>query len=68
MSKPSDRITEYLKTNGIKQSFVSQKTRINDSTLSAKLRGQIRITADDIEVICGALGCVPDDFLKPKNL
>ena len=66
MRTPAERILEHLKKNGIKQTFVSKKTGINDSTLSAKLNGQIRLTADDIEIICWALGCTPAEFLTAR--
>lgn len=67
MKKPAERIVDYLKANGITQAFVSKRTGINDSTLSAKLKGQVRITVDDIENICLALGRTPADFLMARS-
>jgi transcriptional regulator with XRE-family HTH domain len=63
MSTPAERIAEYIKNKGIKQTFISQKTGIDDSSLSAKLNGKTKLTVDDIELICGAIGCSPSQFL-----
>lgn len=61
------RIRNYLKEHGIKQKFIVQKSQIKSSTLSSKLNGKSKLTADDIEIICGILGCSPADFLKPRE-
>lgn len=63
---PAQRIVKYIKEKGIKQAFISEKIGMNDSTLSAKLKGRIRLTTDDIEIICWALECMPSDFLSPR--
>ena len=63
---PAIRIKNYLNEKGIKQSFLASRSGINDSTLNAKLNGAIRLNADDIELICAALECEPNNFLRPK--
>lgn len=64
---PADRIRNYLRENGIKQKFIAEKIGMNMQTLSGKLNKHIRITADDIEKICGVLNCSPNTFLKPRK-
>lgn len=67
MSKtPAERILNYIRNKGISQTFISKKTGINKSTLSAKLNGKTKIVADDIELICGALEIQPAEFLSPR--
>lgn len=66
MDKPAERIMKYIKENGIKQAFISKKTGINKSTLSAKLRGKTKIYAEEIELICWALNCSPTEFISSK--
>lgn len=66
MNTPAERILQYIKNKGIKQNFISQKTGMNDSTLSAKLNGKTRLTVDDIELICWAIECSPSQFLVPR--
>jgi transcriptional regulator with XRE-family HTH domain len=65
--KPADRIKAYIKNHGINQSFICQKTGIDKSSLSAKLNGKSRITADDLELICGTLECSPNEFVIPRQ-
>ncbi len=65
-TSPAKKISDYLINNGIKQTFVSQKTGISKQTLNAKLKGVSKLTSEDIELICGALGKEPNDFLIPR--
>lgn len=64
---PAERIKDYLESNGIKQTFLANKIDMHPNTLNAKLNGHVRILADDIEKICGALGISPNAFLKPRK-
>lgn len=66
MKTPAERISEYLKENGITKAFVCRKTGISNSKLNEKLKGRVKISADDIEIICWALDKKPTDFLKPR--
>lgn len=49
------KIKKYLKDNGIKQSFVSQKTGIPIVKLNAMLNGNRKILAEEYFMICEAL-------------
>lgn len=49
------RIKAYLNENGIKQSFLSEKTNIPSPVLSAKLSGTRKIEVMEYYRICRAL-------------
>ena len=49
------RIKAYLEANGIKQSFLSEKTGIPSSILSMMLSGQRKIMVTEYYDICQAL-------------
>lgn len=61
----SQRIFTYIKNKGITQTFVSKKTGIHHSSLNAKLHGNINFSPDEIELVCWALGCQPNEFIRP---
>ncbi len=62
--KGSD-IKEFLKTNGIKQSYLSDKTGIPAPILNAMLNNNRKIEANEYMRICDALG-VPLEQFKPQ--
>lgn len=62
--KGSD-IKKFLEANGIKQSFVSEKTGIPASILNMMLNDNRKIEANEYMKICDAIG-VPLDFFKPR--
>lgn len=49
------KIKEYLKSIGVTQAFVSAKTKISPSTLSAMLNDERKILAEEYFLICKAL-------------
>lgn len=57
-----DRIAEYIRNTGIKQSSICEKTGINKDAMSAMMRGERRMTANEFETICIAIGKEPNDF------
>ena len=63
----SDQIAQYLKDEGIKQSFISKKTGIGKVTLSQTLLGKRKLPADEYKLICDALGVSLDKFVKDTN-
>ena len=63
---PAEKISAHLKDNGIKQSYLSQKTGIKPASLSSKLKGATKLQYDEIEVICGVLGLQPNDVLEAR--
>ena len=60
------KIGEYLKSNGISQSFLSSKIGMNTSKLNLSLNGKRRLSLDEYESICWALGLGVEAFLEPK--
>ena len=64
--KGSD-IKEYLEANGIKQSFISDKTGIPAPILNMMLNNNRKIEANEYMRICDAIG-VPLDQFKPRML
>ena len=61
------RIKKYMNDNGIKQTFVSEKTGIPNPKLCASLNGKRRLQFEEYELICGALSVGTDMFLEPKH-
>lgn len=62
--KGSD-IKKYLLSNGIKQSYVSERTRIPAPILNMMLNDNRKIEANEYMKICEAIG-VPLDYFKPR--
>lgn len=64
--KGSD-IKGYLEKNGIKQSFVSERTGIPAPILNMMLNNNRKIEANEYMKICDAIG-VPLDYFKPSTI
>ena len=60
------KIGKYLKSNGISRSFLSRKIGMNASKLNLSLNGKRRLSLDEYESICWALGLGVEAFLEPK--
>lgn len=58
-----ERVSDYILNNGIKQSFIVEKTGLNKDIMSAILNKKRRMTADEFEMICKALNKTPNDFM-----
>ncbi len=63
--KGSD-IKKYLMENGIKQSYVSEKSGIPASILNMMLNDNRKIEANEYMRICDAIG-VPLEQFKPQH-
>lgn len=57
------KIKKYLKSKGISQTFVSNKTGIPISTLNAILNGNRKLLAEEYFVICQALDVPLETFM-----
>lgn len=57
-------IGDYMKENGIKQVFVSEKTGISPQVLGQILKGSRRIETSEYFKICKAIGMDP---MKPAT-
>ena len=68
METPADRILKIIQDKGIKQRFIAKKIGMKPQTLNSKLRKYSKFTPDEIELICGVLGCQANDILKPRQI
>lgn len=59
-------IKNYLEENGIKQSFLSEKTGIPAPILNMMLNDNRKIEANEYMRICDAL-YLPLDYFRPKK-
>ena len=61
------RIKDYLSETGISQEFLSRKANISRPKLSLSLNEKRRITFEEYERVCWALGVNTDRFLTPHK-
>ena len=62
------KIKAYLEERGISQVFLSVRSNIPAAKLNLALNGKRKLTFDEYEAICFALGVGVDTFLEPKPL
>lgn len=60
------KICNYLRSKGISQSYLSRKICMNVSKLNLSLNGKRKLSLDEYESICWALGVSANTFLEPK--
>ena len=60
----ANAISNYMKQNGIKQSFICQKTGLSKHSVSYALNGKRKLSIDEYERICIALNVPYDFFFK----
>jgi DNA-binding Xre family transcriptional regulator len=60
----ADRVRVYLYKNRITQKELAEQIGMNKNTLSAKLNQKIKISVDELEQMCGVLGCDPNEFMR----
>lgn len=58
-----ERVSNYILNNGIKQSFIVEKTGLSKDIISAILNKRRKMSADEFEIICRALNKTPNDFM-----
>lgn len=63
----AQRIKAYIEANGLKQTFVAEKSGIDTAILNQILNGKIRLTVDRLELICNALQVKPEIFLNKDS-
>ena len=59
------KIRNFIDERHIKQTWLSEKTGIPTDKLSLSLKGRRRLTFEEYESICWALGVGVDKFLSP---
>ena len=62
-----EKIKNYLNENGIKQTFIADKTGLSNSCISAICGGNRKIEVIEYLKICRALGVEPDTFLVGED-
>ena len=60
------QIREYLEEIGVSQIFLSKKSGIPPAKLNLALNGKRRLTFEEYETICWALGVGVETFLQPR--
>lgn len=60
------RIREYLVQHDISQVYLSEKTHISTTKLNLSLSNKRRLTFDEYQIICWALGVGVDTFMEPR--
>lgn len=58
------RINEYLKENGIKQTWLAEKVGVPITTFNGIINGRVAMKADMFIKICVALGEPPERFTR----
>ena len=61
------RVKNYLNDNGLSQTWLSFKTKIEAPKLNLTLNGKRKMTFEEYETICWALGVGVDKFLEPRK-
>lgn len=62
-----EKISDYLKQNGIKQTFIADRCGWTKQKLYNLLHGRNRISVEDYEAICEALNVPFDFFCEDKT-
>ena len=66
--KVYEKLANYLKVNGIKQSCVAKQTGIPENTLSMIINGKLKLDAEKLRDIIIALNIDPSILITPvKN-
>ena len=60
------KIRKYLKDNGISQIDLSAKTHISPAKLNLSLSNKRKMTFEEYQTICWALGVGVDKFMEPR--
>ena len=60
------KIRHYMEKNGITQVHICRKTGITPSKLNLALTGKRRLTFEEYETICWALGVGVETFLEAR--
>lgn len=60
------KINGYLKENNISQIELCEKTHISPSKLNLSLNNKRKLTFEEYQTICWALGVGVDRFMEPR--
>lgn len=65
--KVQSRVADYVQNNGIRSSFIAEKTEMNPVIVSRILTQKREMTADEFEKFCKALKKQPGDFIQIED-
>lgn len=57
-------LKNYVKSNGIKQSYIAERTGLKEYTVSDIFTNRRELKADEFGLICIAIGKNPNDFVE----
>ena len=60
------KIKKFIDERNISQIWLSQKTNISPPKLNLSLSGRRRMTFNEYQVICWALGVGVEEFMAPR--
>ena len=60
------KIKKFIDERNISQIWLSQKTNISPPKLNLSLSGRRRMTFNEYQVICWALGVGVEEFMSPR--
>lgn len=63
-SKVQTRLRDYVKANGIKQSFIAKTIGLDEKAVSSIFCGRRELRADEFMDICLAIKVSPDVFCE----
>lgn len=58
------KISDYIKSRGIRQNFLAQKLGLDDAKASAMLNGKRKLTASEFLTFCEAFDVDPKAFYE----
>lgn len=62
-----EKIKIFLGETGVSQAYISKKTGISTSKLNLSLNAKRKLSFEEYEMICWALGVSSDRFLTPRS-
>lgn len=60
--KVCDRLKLYIDKSGLKQKVIAEKSGFSENQMSQMLNDKRSISADELEIICNAMGTSPNEI------
>ena len=60
--KVCDRLKLYIDRSGLKQKVIAEKSGFSENQMSQMLNDKRSISADELEIICNAMGTSPNEI------
>lgn len=62
--KVCDRLRLYIDRNGLKQKVIASNSGFSENQMSQILNGKRNISADELEIVCNAMGANPNEIYE----